>query len=162
MTQPIDLPAAAVASDFESFYRSRWAGAVRLGRLLTGSEAVAEELAQDVFLGMRGRWSTIATPDAYLRRSLVNRSHNHRRRAGRELSLAEPERVAGERTVGDHEVDELWALVQRLPHRYRDALVLRYYEDLSEADIAATLGCRPGTVKSLLHRGLAKLKEQLP
>ena len=51
--------------------------------------------------------------------------------------------------------------MQALPDRYRAALVLRYYEDLSEADIAAALGCRPGTVKSLLHRGLAKLKEQL-
>ena len=146
--------------DFESFYRLRWDGAVRLGRVLVGENAVAEQLAQDVFLGMRGRWSTIATPDAYLRRSLVNRAQNHARRARREVVTSDVDPAAlGSTSVA--EVDELWPLVQDLPHRYRAALVLRFYEDLSEREIAEALGCRPGTVKSLIHRGLARLREQL-
>ncbi len=158
MTEPIDLPAPATTGDFESFYRSRWPGAVRVARLLTGNASVAEELAQEVFIGMRARWDTVASPDAYLRRSLVNRADNHRRRADREVVAPDLDPGA---TTAPPEVDELWALVQRLPGRYRDALVLKFYEDLSEAAIAEALGCRPGTVKSLLHRGLAKLKEQL-
>jgi RNA polymerase sigma factor (sigma-70 family) len=161
MTDPTDLrPPAAPALDFESFYRSRWAGAVRVARLLVGREAIAEEVAQDVFLGMRRRWDAITTPDAYLRRSLVNRSHNALRRATREV----PDTDAVARTAGEvapPEVDELWQHVLALPDRHRAALVLRFYEDLSEAAIADALGCRPGTVKSLLHRGLAKLREQL-
>jgi RNA polymerase sigma factor (sigma-70 family) len=63
--------------------------------------------------------------------------------------------------VDDPEIDETWAAVCRLPFRQRAVLALRFYEDLPEAEIARVLGCRPGTVKSSLHRGLAKLREEL-
>jgi RNA polymerase sigma-70 factor (sigma-E family) len=146
--------------DFVAFYRTRWDGAVRVARLLVGDHAAAEEVAQEVFLAMRGRWGSIDTPDAYLRRSLVNRSNNHHRRASRETTTDRPWPAGG--AVHQPEVDdELWQAVLRLPHRARAALVLRFYEDRSEAEIADALGCRPGTVKSLIHRGLAKLKEDL-
>lgn len=144
---------------FEAFYRDRWRRAVRLAMLLVGDLGIAEELAQDVFLGMRRNWATITAPDAYLRRSLANRAQNHRRRAGREVRVAQLDTDIG--STSAPELDELWALVVELPPRYRAALVLRFYEDLSEAAIADALGCRPGTVKSLIHRALATLREQL-
>jgi RNA polymerase sigma factor (sigma-70 family) len=63
--------------------------------------------------------------------------------------------------VGLPELDETWGVLRRLPDRQRMAVVLRFYEDLSEAEIAELLGCRPGTVKSLIHRGLAKVKKEI-
>ena len=148
------------ASSFDAFYRDRWPAAVRLGRLLVGDDAIAEQLAQDVFIGMRARWASIASPDAYLRRSLVNRAQNHGRRARREV-VTDDIGVHERPTTAAPDVDELWPLVQALPHRYRAALVLRFYEDLPERAIADILGCRPGTVKSLISRGLDRLRAQL-
>lgn len=151
MTDPVD---------FAAFYRERWPVAVRLGRLLVGDDAIAEQLAQDVFIGMNARWTSIASPDAYLRRALVNRARNHHRRARREVVT--PDAAGDEQAaVAEPDVDELWPLVQTLPYRYRAALVLRFYEDLPERAIADVLGCRVGTVKSLIHRGLARLRAQL-
>ncbi len=63
-------------------------------------------------------------------------------------------------TVGMPEVDETWEALRRLPDRQRAAIVLRFYEDLPEAEIARVLGCRPGTVKSLIHRGLARVRKE--
>ena len=69
--------------------------------------------------------------------------------------------VGVERVTEVPELDETWDVLRRLPPRQRAAVVLRFYEDLSEAAIAELLGCRPGTVKSLIHRGLAKVEEAL-
>jgi RNA polymerase sigma factor (sigma-70 family) len=65
------------------------------------------------------------------------------------------------RLIENPDLDETWGVVCRLPFRQRAVVVLRYYEDLSEADIARTLDCRPGTVKSNLHHALARLKKEL-
>jgi DNA-directed RNA polymerase specialized sigma24 family protein len=72
-------------------------------------------------------------------------------------------RLAPEAPVlsGIADIDETWGVLRKLPFRQRAALMLRYYEDLPEADIARLLGCRPGTVKSALHRGLATLRKEL-
>jgi RNA polymerase sigma factor (sigma-70 family) len=130
---------------------------VRLGRLLTGSQALGEDLAQEAFLGLL-RAGAVAAPEAYLRRSLVNLSINHGRRAARErahlLTLREQQ-------VAAPEIDEIWPLVLALPPRQRAVLVLRYYEDLSEAEIARVLGCRAGTVKSLASRALRRLRLEI-
>jgi len=141
----------------EDFLRAVWPGLMRLGRLLTGSQEQGEDIAQEAVLGLLGQESVLA-PRAYLRRSMVNLSNNHARRARRERVY-----LAGTRelTVQESEIDEVWPVVVRLPARQRAVVVLRYYEDLSEAEIAAVLECRPGTVKSLAARALKRLRQEL-
>jgi RNA polymerase sigma factor (sigma-70 family) len=141
----------------EVFLRAVWPGLVRLGRLLTGSQEQGEDIAQEAVLGLLRRESVLA-PRAYLRRSMVNLSINHARRTSRERFY-----LAGIRElhVQTSDIDEIWPVVVGLPARQRAVVVLRYYEDLSEADIAAVLGCRPGTVKSLAARALKRLRQEL-
>jgi RNA polymerase sigma-70 factor (sigma-E family) len=140
---------------FEDLFARHYGPMVRLAHLLVGSNAVAEELVQDAFAKVHGRWATVTNPAAYLRRAVVNACRNeHRRRAVRRRAVLDP----APRAVDDAPAELLDALAG-LPHRQRAAIVLRFYEDLPEADIARALGCRPGTVKSLLHRGLAQLRE---
>jgi RNA polymerase sigma-70 factor (sigma-E family) len=142
-------------NSFEALYTEAYARMVRLAHLLVGSNARAEELVQDAFVRVYARWDGIEHPKAYLRQAVVNACRSHRRRHLRESNWR-PEHVpAG---VAD-EVNDLRDLLAKLSGRQRAAIVLRYYEDLPEAEIAALLGCRPGTVKSLLARGLAQLRD---
>lgn len=137
-------------------YRSQYQRLVRLAFLLTGSNAMAEEIVQDAFIKVRGRLSQVEHPAAYLRVAVVNGSRNHHRRVTVERRLGRA--ASGPATVDDS-VEELGDALGRLPERQRAVLVLRYYLGMSEADIAAALGCRPGTVKSLAHRGITALRE---
>jgi RNA polymerase sigma factor (sigma-70 family) len=147
------------ARGFESVYAEQWAPLVRLGRLLTGSGALGEELAQEAFIGLLNHGERVEYPAAYLRRSLTNAAMRSRRRAVREREyLAAHPPPTSELPA---EVDETFARLAALPDRQRAVLVLRYYEDLSEAAIAEILGCRPGTVKSLAARGLDRLRKEL-
>jgi RNA polymerase sigma factor (sigma-70 family) len=148
----------ADAETLEDLYRRCRPGLVRLGHLLTGSPTIAEDVVHDAFVGLARNRRRVTDPAAYLRRSVVNLSTNVHRRTFRErrhlATVTEP-------TVGPAEVDETWQLVRRLPPRMRAVLVLRFYLDLSEAETARVMGCRPGTVKSSTARALAKLKEQM-
>jgi RNA polymerase sigma-70 factor (sigma-E family) len=141
---------------FEDFYRAQYEPMLRLAYLLTGSRAAAEDIVQDSFVRMQPRFAAVTAPVAYLRKTVTNACNSWHRRRLREQAH-QPERV--EEVAPEH--DEMWDALARLAPRRRAALVLRYYLDLSEADIATALGCRPGTVKSLTHRGLADLKEVL-
>ena len=146
-----------VAAGIEGLYEAGHAPMVRLAFLLTGSPEVAEELVHEAFVGLHRRWDRVANPDAYLRRMVVNACHGHHRRRGVERRHA----PAPPPPVLPPEVDEVWDALGSLPPRRRTALVLRYYADLPIAEIADAMDCRPGTVKSLIHRGLASLKEVL-
>jgi RNA polymerase sigma factor (sigma-70 family) len=139
---------------FDEAYRRLWAPMVRLGHLLTGSVAVGEDLAQDAFVGMHRNWASVDNPDGYVRVALVNRVRNHARRAGR----SDLRWSVAEASTGIAEIDETWELLRSLNERQRAAIVLRYYLDLPLQQIADLLGCRIGTVKSAIHRGLAQLK----
>lgn len=150
-----DRGVTADDASFDALYRRRWASMVRLAYLLTGSTAVSEEVVQDAFIAVRDRWSRVEQPDAYLRTTVVNRARTAAFREARERTSA----------LGDHhdavlppEVDETWERIRRLPERQRAVVVLRFYEDLSEQQIAEVLGCRVGTVKSRLHRALSNLR----
>lgn len=139
--------------------------AIRLAYLLTGDRALAEDLAQDAFVKLAGRLAHLRDPDAfeaYLRRTVVNLSHSHfrRKRTERAYLAREASRTrTGSVDVPDVERrDELWRDLQRLPIRQRTVIVLRIYEDLPEQRVAEILGCRPGTVRSLLSRGLSELR----
>ena len=141
--------------------------AVRLAYLLTGDRDVAEDLVQDAFVRLAGRLVHLRDPnafDAYLRKTVVNLSNSYfrRRRVERNYQLrlrASGEPAATGRSVEDRE--SLARALRQLPQRQRAAIVLRFYEDLSEAQTAEIIGCRPGTVKSLVSRGLDALREQI-
>jgi RNA polymerase sigma-70 factor (sigma-E family) len=155
MTVP---PDGAAAASFEDFYRRAWPGTVRLVHLLVGVDAVAEDLAQESFTRLHARWTQIDQPDAYLRRTVVNTCRSWHRARERERARI-TRAYAGRPTSTELEADDLLALVDSLPYRQRAVLILRYYLDRSELEIAHALGCRPGTVKSLAARALAALRE---
>jgi RNA polymerase sigma-70 factor (sigma-E family) len=149
----------------ESLYRAHAADALRLAYLITGDHALAEDLTQDAFVKVFGRFQDLRNRDAfwwYLRRTVVNLSQSHFRRRKVERSYLERQRpsegVAGP-DVGDRE--RMRAALQTLRPEQRAAVVLRYYEDLSEADTAAILGRPVGTVKSMVARGMERLREEL-
>ena len=150
----------ATADRVTELYRAHLPGATRLAYLLTGDRAAAEDVAQDAFLAAASRLGALrdeAAFPAYLHRTVVNRARNRGRRLKLERALPAPPAVPYD--LPDVATrDALWAALQRLPHRQRAALVLRFYLDLSEADTALRLGCRPGTVKSAVSRGLAALR----
>jgi RNA polymerase sigma-70 factor (sigma-E family) len=131
--------------------------------LLTRDRPAAEELLQDVLVALYPHWQKVLAADsavAYVRRSLVNRFLNQRRRAGAELPLAElPETgSAKDFTVGVADRDQVRQALGRLPDRQRAAVVLRYYYDYPDQQIADALGCRIGTARSLISRALAGLR----
>ena len=122
---------------------------------MTGSREVAEDLVQDAFLRVRVAWTSVRSPGPYVRLAVVNAVREHGRRRTRELRLRREARLP----VLPPELDEMWRLLEHLPPRQRQAVVLRFYADLPFAEIAELLGCRLGTAKSLVHRGLGRLKE---
>lgn len=158
------------AERIEELYRRHVPEAVRLATLLTGDAAAAQDVAHDAFMAVATRSRSIRDPEkfgAYLRTTVVRQVLMRHRSSTRELARAEraargvPVTTAGAHAgTGDRLV--LVEALRTLPDRQRAALVLRYWHDLSEHEIARTLGCRPGTVKSLLSRGLAALKEVVP
>jgi RNA polymerase sigma-70 factor (sigma-E family) len=149
--------AEAAAPTYDSpvdLHRARYDVMVRLAALLTGSQATAEEVVQDAFVKLIERWDRVEHPSAYLRASVVNGCTGFRRHREVVRRHATPPVLS----VVDTEGYVLREAIHRLPTRQRAVLVLRFYEDLPEAEIAALLSCRLGTVKSALHRGLAQLR----
>jgi RNA polymerase sigma-70 factor (sigma-E family) len=147
---------SAPPDPFAEFYRAQHEPMLRLAYLLTQSGAIAEELVHDSFIRVQPRWGTLDEPAAYLRRTVTNACYSYHRRRHLEQAIApEPGGIAAP------EHDEMWDALDHLAPRRRAVLVLRYYLDLSEAEIADTLGCRPGTVKSMGHRALADLRKAL-
>jgi RNA polymerase sigma-70 factor (sigma-E family) len=163
-------PAEAEGSALDELYRRHAAAAVRLAYLLLQDRSVAEDIVQDAFVRLAGRLVHLRDPgafDAYLRRTVVNLSHSYLRRKKLERAFLKREMATAERdtarwprsSVEDREL--LWGALGRLSERQRVAIVLRFYEDLSEAQIAEILRCRPGTVKSLVSRGLEALSQEM-
>ena len=161
------LPADADAA-ITLLYHAHWPSLVRLATLLTHDASVAEEIVQDAFVALHRRWSRLSdrrAAPAYLRTSVVNGSRSALRHRGvterrRPPAPAEPPGPE-ERAVRASEDAEVMAALRRLSRRQREVLVLRYYADLSEADIATTLGMARGSVKAHAHRGLVALRNEL-
>jgi RNA polymerase sigma-70 factor (sigma-E family) len=149
-------------------YHAHWNQLVRLATLLTRDVSVAEEIVQDAYVAFHRKWTSITDPaaaHAYLRASVVNGSRSALRHRNVEEKYRQPgpPAPAGPEELAirsDTDARVLTAL-HTLPRRQREVLVLRYYADLSEADIAATLGLSCGAVKSHAHRGLTALKTAL-
>jgi RNA polymerase sigma-70 factor (sigma-E family) len=150
--------------EFDDFVRARGVALVRLARLLTGDRHGGEDLAQEALAQAFVRWRRIAAmeaPEAYVRRMLVNAAITRgRRRASHELVVADPGEPASARDLEAEvaERDVLWAHVRRLPAKQRAAIVLRYYEDLDDASIAALLNCSTVTVRTQVKRALDALR----
>ena len=139
---------------FVDLYQDHYVEMVRLATALTGSVQVAEDLVQDSFVRVHAKWSRIDHPMPYLRRAVVNACRSAARRAARERSAMAREVVF----EAELPADELFDALASLPHRQRVALVLQFYDQLPQAEIAHVLGCREGTVASLVHRGLQQLR----
>jgi len=142
--------------DLEELFRGSWDDLVRLATFLTGSVPTAEDLVQDTFARFGAKRDRPEEPERYLRASVVNACRSHHRRR-----LVEHRHRPGLLHPGIDHPGELWDVLGRLSGRQRTALVLRYYLDLPEEEIAGILRCRPSTVRSLVQRGLARLREEL-
>ncbi|WP_246051265.1 SigE family RNA polymerase sigma factor [Nocardioides guangzhouensis] len=156
----------------EQLYAAHWRSLVRLSLLLVHDVGTAEEVVQDAFVAMHGRWSRLREPDralAYLRQAVVNRSRSalrHRavveRHARREGGLAVAHGAgADDASLAAARRDAVLDAMRALPTRQREVLALRYYLDLSEVEIAEALGISTGAVKSHASRGAAALRDRL-
>jgi RNA polymerase sigma-70 factor (sigma-E family) len=152
---------------FAGFVRENTPALLRTAYLLTGSRPQAEELVQDTLVRLYPKWDKVEAADvplAYVRRSLSNAFINQMRRgAAREFAFEDvPERTDPHDALSQlADRDQIWAGLNRLSQRQRAALVLRLFEDLSDEQTAAALGCRVGTVRSLISRGLVVLREHM-
>jgi RNA polymerase sigma-70 factor (sigma-E family) len=154
----------------EDLYIRHVPDAVRLAYLLTRDSAAAEDVAQEAFIKVAGRLRHLRSPasfDAYLRRTVINLCMSHHRR--QRTARIYVEREAGGPSVGqaatslpDIETkDELRAALVELPDRQRAAVVLRYYLDLSEGEVASALGCSAGAARSLVFRAMETLRSRI-
>lgn len=150
-------------AEFAEFFSASWARLFRTTYAVAGDHAAAEDALQSAYARAYASWRRVRAaehPEAYVRRMAVNEVLTVRRRAWWRVERphAEPPEppVTGDGTPGDH--DTVWAAVRALPPRQRAVIVLRYYEELSESEIADVLGCSRGTVKSQASDALRKLR----
>ncbi|WP_327049482.1 SigE family RNA polymerase sigma factor [Microbispora sp. NBC_01189] len=150
--------------EFHTYVQSRGAALLRVANQLTGNPSDAEDLLQTALARTYLAWDRIrdrSSLDGYVRRAMVNINISwwRRRRLEEYPSEAIPDVPAQQ--DARHRYDELEQALDRLPTRQRAAIVLRYYEDMTEPEIARTLGISVGTVKSTVSRGMAKLRGDL-
>jgi RNA polymerase sigma-70 factor (sigma-E family) len=153
---------------FEEFTAERLPAVLRFAGVLTGDRALAEDVVQEVLIRAHGRWRKIGRldrPDLYVRKMVVNQFLSSRRRSWRLVPSGAGVDV-DTRRVPDHalhyaERDALLRELGKLPGRQRAVLALRYYEGLSDTEIAEVLGCTPGTVRGYASRALAALRVEL-
>ena len=160
------MPAADQARDsFGDFVAAALPGLLRFGHVLTGDPRKAEDLVQEALVRTLRRWRTVHHDSAvaYVRRVMVNTHVNRWRRWESRVRLGGvPDRIADDPALRRSEDwDQLRRALSLLPPRQRTVLVLRYFEDLPEAEIAQLMGCQPGTVKSQAARALAALRPLL-
>ena len=145
---------------FEEFAAERLPGVLRFAAVLTGDRALAEDLAQEVLIRAYSRWGTIGSldrPEYYVRKMILHEFLHWRRREWRQIPSGAASDV-DRRSAPDHAVsyaerDALFARIGKLPARQRAVLALRYYEGLSDTEIADLIGCKPGTVRGLRNPG---------
>ncbi len=153
---------------FEEFAAARLPAVLRFAAVLTGDRSLAEDVVQEVLLRASRRWDAIASlnrPEAYVRKMIVNEYLSWRRRSWRLVPSGAGTEVDGrlspDPAAGHAEREALLAELARLPNRQRAVLVLRYYEGLSDTEIAEVLGCAAGTVRGYASRALANLRVEM-
>jgi RNA polymerase sigma-70 factor (sigma-E family) len=158
-----DDPASAVAA----LYRCHYVRLVKMTRLLVDEAGLGEEIVQDSFAALYERWGRLKDPSAalsYLQVTVLNHARGRLRRlriARRHATQIEGVEYPPEAGLGSGEVQAIRLALRSLPPRQREAVVLRYYADLPDAEIARSMGISPGAVKSHLHRGMASLARSL-
>lgn len=157
---PVRLAAGTPSRDgdeaFVVFYGDELPGQVRRAALLVGSAEAATDLVHDAFVEVYQRWTQLRDPGPYLSQAVLNRCRDHGRRAStkaRRLPLLVDR--------GDPEDEILWDALHRLPFNQRAAIVLRFYQQMTEREIADLIGCRPGSVGPWIRRGLRTLRKEL-
>jgi RNA polymerase sigma-70 factor (sigma-E family) len=156
-----------MSDDFDAFVVGRGRALLRFAYLLCGNGHQAEDIVQEVLARVHPKWRRIermAAPDAYVRKAIVREYLSwRRRRASTELAVAQvpdrPDPHDPERAFADR--GEMWQLLAQLPRAQRAVLVLRFYDDLSDDEIAETLGCGRSTVRAHASRALAQLRTLL-
>ncbi|TDB71549.1 SigE family RNA polymerase sigma factor [Micromonospora sp. KC721] len=153
---------------YEEFTDSRLTALLRYAVMLTGDPHQAQDLVQETMVRVQLNWRRVAradSPERYVRRMLTNQYVDWRRGSWvrRVLLRGDPEDAVP--VTVDHaqdavDRDQVWSWLARLPRRQRASLVLRYYEDLPDAEIAEILGCAVGTVRSSISRALATLRTE--
>ena len=147
---------------FEEYAAVRLPALLRYAAVLTGDRDLAQDVVQEVLTRVHARWSKIShlqAPDSYVRRMIINEFISWRRRWARIVPVAEVAVGSQPDTANDHaERQALLGELARLPRKQQAVLVLRYYEGLSDPEIADRLGCRPGTVRGYASRALAALR----
>jgi RNA polymerase sigma-70 factor (sigma-E family) len=156
------------APEVAALYAEHALGLVRLAVLLVGDRASAEDVVQDAFLGLYRRWDRLpdtSAPLAYVRVSVLNGCRTALRRRSRSrlatVFSEQPAESAEALALLSEEQRTVAGALRQLPERQREALVLRYYLDLSEAEIATAMGISRGTVKSATSRALATVRRNL-
>jgi len=145
-----------------ALYREHALGLIRLAYVTQGSRAAAEDIVQEAFCGLYRRWDHLSSPDkalAYLRSSVLNGCRNASRRSGalRTVTHVPPAESAESAALIGELRREVIAALRRLPPRQREAVVLRFYLDLSDHEIAEVMGISVNTVRSTLRRGIGAL-----
>ncbi|HEY4455453.1 MAG TPA: SigE family RNA polymerase sigma factor [Pseudonocardiaceae bacterium] len=152
----------ADTTDFTEFVRAAMPGLLRYGHALTGNPHDAADLVQTVLEKLGSRWSSIVRktgdPVAYARRAMANANISRWRRHKQERLVAELPEGNAVYQADRFEAEPLWQALRELPPRQRAVVVLRYYDGLSEAEIAASLGVSTGTVKSQASKALNTLR----
>jgi len=153
---------------FEEFAAERMPGVLRFAAVLAGDRATAEDLAQEVLIRAYSRWDRIGCldrPELYVRKMILNEFLGWRRRSSRQIpaggAALEPVSTAPDHAQEYTEREALLAEIGKLPRRQRAVLILRYYEDRGDTEIAGLLGCSPGTVRSHASRALAALRVEM-
>lgn len=168
---PVEVTSPSASADrapvvgLADLYSAHYARLVRTAAFLTGDRDSAEEVVQDAFVQLHTRWSRLREPQAYLHTAVVNLSRSKlRRRVVAARFRPEPDRPmdsAEAGALGLLQRRDLAIALRALPRRQREAVVLRYYADLSEAQTAAAMGCSAGAVKSHTSRAMAALRQLL-
>jgi RNA polymerase sigma-70 factor (sigma-E family) len=150
---------------FDEFAAARLPAVLRLATALAGDPEVAKDLVQEVLIRASERWAQIGCPEAYVRKMVVNEYLSWRRRSWRLIPAGAGNYDAGDPSPdpadGYVERQALMAEMAKLPRRQRTALVLRYYEGFSDAEISEVMGVTPSTVRGHVFRALAALRVEL-
>lgn len=163
LADPAETPGASLAAlpdedrSFATFYRQTYRDMVRLAALMVGSTVNAEDPVQDSFVAVQRRWDRIGDPLHYTRRTVANRCRSFHRRRFLERRHAE----RGPEPTAELGASELTDVIMALPIKQRQAVVLKFYGDLDHDAIADIIGCRPGTVGSLVFRAMTTLRAAL-
>jgi RNA polymerase sigma-70 factor (ECF subfamily) len=150
---------------FPDFYEAEYRAMVRLAVALVGRRDVAEELVQDAFVALHGRWEQVSryeSPEGWLRRVVVNRSVSAlRRRAVEVRLLARLSRIRDRHAEPIEVEDEIWREVAALPKRQAQVIALMFVDDLNVREVAAVLECEENTVRTHLRRARQTLATRL-